>query len=191
MVRCPNCGRSTSGDYCQWCNYPILKRRVKRRQKAKATDLAAREKARQDALDAKKAKQAEEEAKKQADLAAREKARQDAIDAKKAKQAEEKAGKEAGLAPGEKTNIYQGNLNLVVQSPEGYEQVWQFEQYLKGLENLKILWTGGSQDEGIIIAISVPKPMPLIQLLSETPIVEQVAGKERNIVVMLKTPDTS
>ena len=191
MVRCPNCGQNTSGDYCEWCNYPILKRRVKRRQKAKAADLAAREKARQDAIDAKKAKQAEERAGKEADLAAREKAKQDTIDAEKAKQAEERAGKEAGLAPGEKTNIYQGNLNLVVQSPKGYEQVWQFEQYLKGLENLKILWTGGSQDEGAIIAISVPKPTPLIQLLSETPIVEQVAGKERNIVVMLKTPDIS
>jgi MFS family permease len=24
MVRCPNCGRRTEGDYCQWCGYPVL-----------------------------------------------------------------------------------------------------------------------------------------------------------------------
>ncbi len=24
MVRCPNCGQKTSGDYCQWCKLPIL-----------------------------------------------------------------------------------------------------------------------------------------------------------------------
>ena len=158
MVRCPNCGQKTSGDYCQWCNYPILKRRVKRRQKTKTADPAAKEKARQDAIDAGKTKQ---------------KAKKDVI------------------APGETTNTYQGNFNLIVQFPEGYEQVQQFEQYLKGIESLKILWTGGSQDEGAIIASSVQKPMPLIRLLSEIPVVEQVAGKEKNIIVMLKTPTAS
>jgi hypothetical protein len=24
MGRCPNCGRTTDGDYCQWCGYPVL-----------------------------------------------------------------------------------------------------------------------------------------------------------------------
>ncbi len=24
-MKCPNCGQKTGGDYCQWCNYPILK----------------------------------------------------------------------------------------------------------------------------------------------------------------------
>jgi hypothetical protein len=24
MVRCPNCGRITEGDYCRWCGYPIV-----------------------------------------------------------------------------------------------------------------------------------------------------------------------
>ena len=27
MVRCPNCGQKTSGDFCQWCQYPLLKGR--------------------------------------------------------------------------------------------------------------------------------------------------------------------
>lgn len=24
MVRCPNCGQKTGGDYCRWCGYPVL-----------------------------------------------------------------------------------------------------------------------------------------------------------------------
>ena len=24
MIQCPNCDQETSGDYCQWCKYPIL-----------------------------------------------------------------------------------------------------------------------------------------------------------------------
>ncbi len=24
MVKCSNCGMETSGDYCEWCKYPIL-----------------------------------------------------------------------------------------------------------------------------------------------------------------------
>lgn len=24
MVRCPNCGRITEGDYCRWCGYPLV-----------------------------------------------------------------------------------------------------------------------------------------------------------------------
>jgi len=23
MVRCPNCDQETSGEYCQWCKYPL------------------------------------------------------------------------------------------------------------------------------------------------------------------------
>lgn len=25
MAKCPNCGQETSGDYCQWCKYPVIK----------------------------------------------------------------------------------------------------------------------------------------------------------------------
>ncbi|GAH81131.1 unnamed protein product, partial [marine sediment metagenome] len=34
MVRCPNCGQKTSGDYyCQYCKYPIPRGSTKRRRK--------------------------------------------------------------------------------------------------------------------------------------------------------------
>ena len=25
MAKCPNCGQETTGDYCQWCKYPMVK----------------------------------------------------------------------------------------------------------------------------------------------------------------------
>lgn len=48
-VRCPNCGQKASGDYCQWCNYPILRGKPTGSRKAK----------KQAAIAAKKAKEAE------------------------------------------------------------------------------------------------------------------------------------
>ncbi len=33
MAKCPNCGQETSGDYCQWCKYPMIKDVPAERQK--------------------------------------------------------------------------------------------------------------------------------------------------------------
>jgi len=33
MATCPYCGRTTTGDYCQWCNYPVKKRSLLRRRR--------------------------------------------------------------------------------------------------------------------------------------------------------------
>lgn len=59
MVRCPNCGQKTSGDYCQYCNYPILRARRIRHRRAKKlaeneAELAAREKAKREAEEVEK-----------------------------------------------------------------------------------------------------------------------------------------
>ncbi len=217
MVRCPNCGRRTSGDYCQWCNYPILRGSRRRRQKtgetreqakqeaiearrAKAAEKkakqeaekAAREQAKQEAIEARRAKAAEKKAKQEAEKAAREQAKQEAIEARRAKAAEKKAKQEAiearkaREAEG-KVLSFVGKFSLVVQSPRSYQQVRQFEQYLRGVQNLKILWIGGSEVEGAIIGISVEEPVALVQTLNEIPVVEQVSAADRDIVVRLKS----
>ena len=164
----------------------------------------------QDEIEARKAKEAEEKAKKEAERAAKGQARQDAIatkektkqdemEARKAEEAEEKAKKEAeraakgqarqdAIATKEKVDIYEGNFDIVVQFPRSYEQVRQFAQHLKEIENLEILWIGGSEVEGAIIGISVQKPITLAQILSEIPVVEQVNAMARDITVVLKTP---
>ena len=93
MVRCPNCGQKTSGKYCQWCKYPILKarparfRRV-RSQIKKDAKLVAKEEARKQAEEAQKANLAKKQAEQDAALAAKEEARKQAEEAKEIKQAE-------------------------------------------------------------------------------------------------------
>jgi len=89
MVRCPNCGQKTSGGNCQWCKYPILKGRQRE------AEVAAREKVKREAEEARKAKEAEKRAKKEAVIAAREKVKRAAEEAREAKEAEEQASKEA------------------------------------------------------------------------------------------------
>ena len=102
-VRCPNCGLKASGDYCQWCYYPILRGRPTRGRKAKQ----------QEAIEAKKAEETEKRAKIEAERAAKEKVRQEAIaakekeqqeaiEAKKAEEAEKRAKIEAEVATREK-----------------------------------------------------------------------------------------
>jgi len=71
MVRCPNCGQKTSGDYCQWCKYPILRgsvkiRRLDEKQAKKEAEREAREKAKRDAEEARMAREAEIRAKRDA-----------------------------------------------------------------------------------------------------------------------------
>ena len=68
MVRCPNCGQNTSGDYCQWCKYPVLGGRPARRRKVgkqakREARLAAEEEKKRKAEEAKEAEEAEKRAK--------------------------------------------------------------------------------------------------------------------------------
>lgn len=64
----------------------------------------------------------------------------------------------------------------------------QLQERLGQFENLKIVWSGGSINEGPIIAVSVQKPMTLIRILNEIPMVERVDQKGEKIVVVLKAP---
>ena len=51
IVKCPNYSQKTSGDYCRWCGYPILRSRpIKRRR----MDRQAKIEAEQAAKEAKK-----------------------------------------------------------------------------------------------------------------------------------------
>jgi len=129
-------------------------------------------------------REAERRAKREAKLAAKEQAKREAIEARKAQEAK-KAVREND------SEIYEAEFRLVVPLPAGFEQVRQFEESLKQIENLRIIWTGGSVDEGAIIGVSVQKPMALIRIVNEMPMVEKVYKNGEKIVVVLKTPTVS
>ena len=68
MVRCPNCGRKTDGDECQWCHYPILKGGPMRRQEVQKwegmeAERQAKGQAKREAEEARRAKLAEDRVK--------------------------------------------------------------------------------------------------------------------------------
>ena len=83
-IRCPNCGLKASGDYCQWCHYPILRGKPTKGQKAKKQAEKAR-----------KAKETEKWAKIEAERTGKEKVRQEAAEARERAQREAVEAKEA------------------------------------------------------------------------------------------------
>ena len=272
MVKCPNCGRKTSGDYCQWCGSPIPERslgawrrrgRTRKEVEARAkkeageTEKRVRKEAEQfagaqakkeaeewkktgeaEARARKEAGEAEKRAKKEAEQLAREQAKKEAEE-KKAKEAEARAKKEAEeekkagetgarakkKAGGAEKRVrkeaeqfareqakqeaeeaekvagkavqdigsatYEGDVQLVLLPPVGFKQVRQFAERLEGVKDLKVVWIGGLVDEGVIIGISAQKPVPLVRILSEMPVVEKVDVEEEKIVVMLKASAVS
>jgi putative nucleotidyltransferase with HDIG domain len=188
------------------------KREAEEARKAKEAEKRAKKEAKEAEKRAKKeAKEAEKRAKKEA----KERAKREAEEAKKAEEAEKRASKEAretekqarhetkraaeGKAKGKveetkpavKDNgsgVYQGNVKLVVPSTVSSEQERQFKERLEQVEELRILWTAGSVDEDITIAVSVQKPLNLIGILKEMPVVEAVDKQGEKLVVMLKKP---
>lgn len=150
----------------------------------KEIERLAKEQAKKEAEETKKAREigakskketgaAEKKAKKEAERLAKEQAKQD-------KKAKKEAVGDISLATAG------GNFQLVLPSSVGFKQLKQFTDQLAGIRDLKIVWTGGSTDEGILIAVSVTQAMPLAQTLSEMPMVEGVEVKGDKINVTLK-----
>ena len=168
MFRCPNCGLKASGDYCQWCHYPILSGVPKKGRKSKKQEaIAAKEKKKQDAIEAKKAKEAEKQAKKEAKLATEE---------EKGRKTEEVGGAE----------LYEGEVKLMIVSPVDLGQMKKLQEYLRQIQDLDLVMVSGSVDEGTAIFISAVKPIPLIDILREMSPVEQVVKEGTKIQIMLK-----
>jgi len=123
----------------------------------------------------KKRKEYEKLARKEAERAAKEEAKREAEEAKRAEEAAHDISSE----------IYEGDVRLVIPSPAGFEQVRRFKKRLEKVKSLRIVWVGGSVEEGAIIVASLQNPVTLIRILNEMPTVEKVDKKNGNIVVML------
>ena len=147
----------------------------------KEIERLAKEQAKKEASEAKKGKEAQVRSKKEIE-AAEKKAKKEAerLAKEQAKQAK-KAGKGAVQEVSQVTS--EGNFQLVLPSSVGFKQLKLFTDRLAEVKDLKIVWTGGSTDEGILIAVSVAQAVPLAQILSEMPMVEgvEVRGDKINI----------
>ena len=143
--------------------------RKRKKKLPEETKEAAKEEAR---------REAEKLASKEAERAAKEAAKREVKEAKRAQEAVHDISSE----------IYEGDVRLVIPSPAGFEQVTQFKERLEKVKKLRIVWVGGSVEEGAIIVASLQNPMTLIRILNEMPTVEKVDKKNGNIVVMLTLP---
>jgi len=150
----------------------------------KEAELAAKERAKREAEEAKEAKRAEERARKEAELAAKERAKREAEEAKEAKRAEEKA--KGAVEPAVGAGLYEGVMELTIVPPIDLGQMENLEKDLRQVENLRLVLVGGSVDEGNKIVVSAEKPIPLLRILGEMPAVEQVVRKGDKIQVTLK-----
>ncbi len=68
--------------------------------------------------------------------------------------------------------LYTGEVELVVASSVELKLVSRFYNYLQTVPDLRILYTRGSWDQGTTITVVLEKPIPLINIISETPGVE-------------------
>ena len=89
------------------------------------------------------------------------------------------------------STVYGKKARLVLPLLTGFKQIAQFKEHLGKVEDLTIVMTGGSVDEGSIIVVSVQESMDLIHVLNEMPVVEDASKKGENIAVKLKTLSTS
>ena len=147
----------------------------------KEAERFAKEQAKKEAEEAKRAKEAEFRSKKEAE-AAEKKAKKEAerLAKEQVKQAKKEAPRDISSVPAE------GNFQLVLPSSMGFKQLKLFTDQLASIKDLKIVWTGGSIDEGILIAVSVTQALPLAQILSEMPMVDGVEVKGEKITVTPK-----
>ena len=70
--------------------------------------------------------------------------------------------------------------------PVGVLQIKNLKEKLRLIQNLRVILTGGSVDEPIRIVVSAEQPIPLIDVLSQIPIVDQVTKKGKEIRILLR-----
>ena len=174
-----------------WQNRSALSKasKAKEAQAEKEAEREAKEQAKREAEEVKKVKEAEAQAEKEAEREAKEQAKREAEEVKKVKEAETQAEKEAEREAKEQATvleIYEKNVRLVIPPSPGFEQAAQFQEYLEKVEDLAIVMTGGSVNGGTIIVVSAQKPLNLISILNEMPVVENVYVKGETITVTLK-----
>jgi len=81
-------------------------------------------------------------------------------------------------------DLFEGTV-LIIAPSRGTTQLKDFEQQLKKLNDIKVLVTGASDKGNSKIIISLEKPQPLIQILSDLPIVKDVTRQGREVHVTL------
>ncbi|MBU2535959.1 MAG: hypothetical protein ABIK32_07420 [Chloroflexota bacterium] len=81
---------------------------------------------------------------------------------------------------------YEGRLELDLLAPIDAKQKNALEELLTQVPDLHLISNGGSSDGSNWLEIELNKPMPLVSILKQMPLVRQVAAHGNNILVALK-----
>jgi len=76
---------------------------------------------------------------------------------------------------------------LAILPPVNSNQMKNLEEGLRQVQDLQVVLVSGSMDEGTRVVVSVRKPVPLVSVVGEMPLVEQAVKKGKEIQVSLKT----
>jgi uncharacterized membrane protein YqiK len=82
--------------------------------------------------------------------------------------------------------LNRGMVVLTILPPTDCAQMQGLEAALSQVENLRVILVGGSAGEGNQIVVSADEPMPLLSILSELPVIDQVESKGSEIRIRLK-----
>ena len=83
------------------------------------------------------------------------------------------------------TKLYRGEVKLEVKSSGGYGQVGRFTERLRKIPNVKLTSLGSCVQEITIATIAIAEPIPLISILEEMPMVEEVIEQDKYMKVIL------
>jgi hypothetical protein len=105
----------------------------------------------------------------------------------RARQQAERVSLTEGAEPATTGELYRGTVTLTIIPPVDFSQLWEFQNSLRQAENISVVRTGGSVEEGTIVVVSLEKPLPLIDILRGMPSIEQLLKKNDRILVILKS----
>ncbi|MFH1651199.1 MAG: HD domain-containing phosphohydrolase [Chloroflexota bacterium] len=98
---------------------------------------------------------------------------------------EEKSGE---INPPTSTELYHGDLEIIIKSPADFKQINRLKKALRNVPDLKIILDGWSEDEGSFIMVSLQKEMPLGTIIREIAGVAGVYHQQKNLLVGLQSP---
>ncbi|MFC1991969.1 hypothetical protein ACFLVC_04540 [Chloroflexota bacterium] len=86
----------------------------------------------------------------------------------------------------EDAEFIEGELNLILVSPVDLGRIRELKKHLYQVQDLRLVLQSGSVDTNTTIIVSAEKPIPLINILSTMPPINQVCKAGNQIQVILK-----
>ncbi|MFC1892488.1 hypothetical protein ACFLYR_00390 [Chloroflexota bacterium] len=95
---------------------------------------------------------------------------------------------DAGIMPVEAVGdeLYQGRVELEIAAPIDFVQMVKLQAHLYEVPDLGLVSVGGSATGETAIVVVADKPLPLLSILKQMPLIKGVVKKENNIQVALE-----